>query len=175
MWLSLSPSAGSTSLRLQPTRRAFFHFSSHVRPRFIWVFNQNVIFTMLVCESEGSRERAFFWCFESHVCSAGIVRQLAPTPIPQTPRRQLSDLLASFYWEGKRENERNISKNNSVIEPVCSVAQHKGKAGGVILMGLGFMANYSEELLLSKRISCILSKHVLIPVISIFTRLLCHY
>lgn len=89
---------------------------------------------MLVCESEGSGEGLcfFFWCFESHVYSAGIVRQLAPTPIPQTPQRQLSDLLASFYWEGERENERNISKNNSVIEPVCNVAQHKGNAGGGI-------------------------------------------
>lgn len=74
--------------------------------------------------------KGFFWCFESHVYSAGIVRQLAPTPIPQTQLRQLSDLLASFYRERKGGNERNISKNNGVIEPICNVAQHKGNTGG---------------------------------------------
>lgn len=93
----LPPSAESTSLGLQPTRWAFFHFSSHVRPRFIRLFNQNVIFAMLVSESGGSGQGFFTWCFKSHVCSVGIERQLAPTPIPQTPRSQLSDLLASFH------------------------------------------------------------------------------
>lgn len=107
----------------------------------------------------------FFWCFESRVYSAGLLRQpelqhqYQPTsPNPSETAKWFIGLF--FYWEGERENERNLSKNNTVIEPCCSVARHKGNALGGIRGGLSFMANQSKEVCCLTGFPAALTKHV---------------
>lgn len=111
----------------------FFHFSSHVTAKIYSTLQPKCNFHHVgFLRVRGVGKGFFFFFFfllalgESCLLSwdSGTARS-SNTNTPN-PQRQLSDLLASFYWEGERANEgRNISKNNSVIEPVCDVAQHK--------------------------------------------------
>lgn len=87
MWLPPFPPAQDPHYRDSPPtlRRGCpplsptFYFSSLVGPRFIWLFNQNVIFTMLVCESwlvGGVGRGVFLWALlELCLLSSGLWRQ----------------------------------------------------------------------------------------------------